>query len=201
MQRRTKAILLIVFGLIVIIGVIVWLIWPWKTQLTSQPQPPEYVDSQVSPAPLLTEPTPAPVITDPALLESRRLEDRLRRFAQDFVSRAGSYSNADEFAALREAGLEATPEVRTFFAAERTRLTSAYGLRSGAWGQTTRGLASKITSPTPIRDQRLVTVQVDAQVITESGDASPVVSYRKADVNLQRTGDTWLVSKIEWTDT
>lgn len=200
MQRRTKAILLIVFGLLVVIGVIVWLIWPWKQQLISQPQPPGYGDQPASTQPLQTEPAPVPVTTDPALLESRRLEDKLRRFAQDFVSRAGSYSNADEFTALRDAGLEATPEVRAFFTSERTRLLSAYALRSGAWGQTTRGLASKITSPTPIRDQRLVTVEVDAQVITESGDSSPVITYRKAIVNLQRTGDTWLVSKIEWRD-
>ncbi len=199
MQRRTKAFLLIGFGLVVIIGVVIWLVLSWKQQSpNSSPQPPGYQEGQLPAEPLPAEPTPTAPTIDPAVTESRRLEDRLRRFAQDFASRAGSYSNADGFAALREAGLEATPQVRTFLATERTRLTAAYPLRSGAWGQTARGLASKITSPTPIRDQREVTVQVDAQVRTEAGNGDPVISYRQADLLLQRAGDAWLVAKIEW---
>ncbi len=197
MQRRTKALLLIIFGLLVIIGVIVWLLWPSVQEQINKPQPPTYTEP-IPTEPLPSEPVQLPQTTDPAVLESRRLEDRLRRFAQDFASRAGTYSNADGFAALREAGLEATAEVRTYFASERTRLTAEHGLRAGSWGQTTRGLASKITSPTPIRDQQVVTVEVDAQVITEAGTDNPVTSYRKALLTLRRTGDTWLVSKIEW---
>lgn len=197
MQRRTKAILLIVFGLFIIIGVIVWLLWPAVQEQINKPQPPTYTEP-IPTEPLPSEPVQLPQTTDPAVLESRRLEDRLRRFAQDFASRAGTYSNADGFAALREAGLEATPEVRAYFASERTRLTAEYGIRAGSWGQTARGLASKITSPTPIRDQQIVTVEVDAQVITEASTDSPVTSYRKALLTLRRTGDAWLVSKIEW---
>ncbi len=197
MQRRTKALLLIIFGLLVIIGVIVWLLWPSVQQQMNKPQPPTYTEP-IPTEPLPSEPVQLPQTTDPAVLESRRLEDRLRRFAQDFASRAGTYSNADGFAALREAGLEATSEVRAYFASERTRLTAEHGLRAGSWGQTTRGLASKITSPTPIRDQQVVTIEVDAQVITEAGTDNPVTSYRKALLTLRRTGDAWLVSKIEW---
>lgn len=202
MQRRTQAILLIVFGLVVIVGVIFWLIWPLKKELSGPViQPPAYPEGQTQTGILPSEPTPtAPTPADPALLESRRLEDRLRRMAQDFASRAGSYSNADDFAALRDAGLEATPTVRTFFASEQTRLRAAYPLRSGTWGQTVRGLASKITSPTPIRSQTEVTVQVDAQVIVEAGDATPQTGYRKANITFQRTGTNWMVSRIEWVD-
>jgi hypothetical protein len=202
MQRRTQAILLIVFGLLVIVGVIVWLIWPLKKEPTAPViQPPAYPEGQTQTGILPSEPTPsAPTPADPALLESRRLEDRLRRMAQDFASRAGSYSNADDFAALRDAGLEATPTVRAFFAAEQVRLRAAYPIRSGTWGQTVRGLASKITSPTPIRSQAEVTVQVDAQVVVESGDAAPQTSYRQASITFQRAGTNWVVSRIDWVD-
>lgn len=200
MQRRTKAILLIVFGVLVIVAVLVWFLWPLKQQLTNPaPQPPGYQDPVLT-EPLPVQPAPAPVIADPALLESRRLEDKLRRFAEEFASRAGTYSNTDDFAALRDAGLEATAQVRAFLAAERTRLTAAYPLRAGTWGQTARGLASKITSPTPIRDQKEVQVRVDVQIITESGDAAPVTSYRKANLTLQRGGNVWAVSRLDWVE-
>lgn len=202
MQRRTQAFLLIGFGLFVIVGVVLWLMWPGLMMKTPDPynQPPGYREGIPS-EPLPSAPAPSvSVPADPALLESRRLEDRLRRMAQDFASRAGSYSNADEFAALREAGLEATEGVRTFFSQERTRLTAAYPLRRGAWGQTARGLASKVVSQTPIRDQREVAVQVETQIITEAGDSSPKTSYRQAHITYQRSGDTWLVSRISWAD-
>jgi hypothetical protein len=202
MQRRTKAILLIVFALLVIVGVVIWILLPLKQAApTTFTQPPGYADGQAQTEPLPVEPgRAAPAPADPAQLESRRLEDKLRRFAEDFTSRAGSYSNADGFAALREAGLEATPKVRSFFASEQARLSAAYPLRSGHWGQTTRGLASKITSVTPIRSQTEVTVQVDAQIITEVGDASPVTGYRHAILTLQKTDGRWLVSRLDWVD-
>ncbi len=202
MQRRTQAILLIVFGVVVIVGVIFWLVWPLKKEPSAPViQPPAYPEGQTQTGILPSEPTPAaPTPADPALLESRRLEDRLRRMAQDFASRAGSYSNADDFAALRDAGLEATPTVRAFFAAEQVRLRAAYPIRAGGWGQTVRGLASKITSPTPIRSQEEVSVQVDAQVVVEVGDATPLTSYRQANITFQRSGTNWVVSRIEWVD-
>lgn len=200
MQRRTKALLLIVFGVLVIVAVLVWFLWPWKQQLSNPaPQPPGYQEPLPT-EPLPVQPAPAPVIADPSLLEARRLEDKLRRFAEEFASRAGTYSNTDDFAALRDAGLEGTAQVRTFLAAERTRLTAAYPLRTGTWGQTARGLASKITSPTPIRDQQEVQVQVDVQVVTESGDSAPVTSYRKANLTLQRTGTVWGVARLVWVE-
>lgn len=199
MQRRTKAFLLIIFGLIVIIGVVIWLLNSWRTLQTNVVQPPAYPEGQVQTGDIPVEPTPTPPPpTDPALLESRRLEDKLRRMAQEFVSRAGTYSNTDDFAALRDAGLEATPAVRTFFAAEQARLREAYPFRAGTWGQTVRGLASKVTSPTPIRPQTDVIVQVDAQVLVSSGNASPVTSYRSARVTFQPSGSNWVVSRLDW---
>jgi hypothetical protein len=128
------------------------------------------------------------------------LEDKLRRVAQDFASRAGSYSNSDDFAALRDAGLDTTQGVRTFFAQERTRLAQAYPIRSGSWGQTARGLASRITSQMPIGTQSEVKVQVETQVITEAGDAAPVTSYPKAEITFQKVGTAWLVSRIQWVE-
>ncbi len=200
MQRRTKAILLILFGVLVILGVIWWLLRPGAEQTpTPYNQPPGYSDQQAQPVD--TQPSaPAPIPPDPALLESRRLEDRLRRKAQDFVSRAGSYSNSDGFIALRDAGLEATGDVRGYFAAERTRLTAEHPLRAGSWGQTARGLASKITSPVPVRDQTEVTVEVQAQLVVEAGESAPDTSYKNATVTFQKTGSNWLVSRVMWSE-
>ncbi|MBP9762806.1 hypothetical protein KBD34_04285 [Patescibacteria group bacterium] len=203
MQRRTTAILLIIFGILVIVGVVLWLLWPSLNRDTGPVnQPPAYPEGQApNTEPLPAQPTPqttGPV--DPGLIESKRLEDKLRRMAQDFASRAGSYSNSDDFAGLREAGLEATQGVRTFFGQERTRLIQAYPIRSGVWGQTARGLASRITSQTPIRTQPEVTIQVETQVVTEAGDAAPVTTYPKAEITFQKVGTAWLVSRIQWAE-
>lgn len=200
-QRRTKAILLIAFGVLVILAVIWWLFQSWREANPAVTQPPAYPDGEVQTAPLPVEPAPAaPAPVDPGVVESRRLEDKLRRMAQAFASRAGTYSNSDDFAALRDAGLEATPSVRTFLTNEQKRLRETYALRSGIWGQTTYGLTSKITSATPIGAQTEVTVKVQTQVITESGDATPVKSYRQANITLQKSGTSWLVSRIDWVD-
>ncbi len=198
-QRRTQAILLIVFGLAVIIGVILWLLWPSFHKTTpTYTQPPAYPDTQVQP----TNQPPPPVAVvkppDPAVVNSRRVEDKLRRMAQDFTERAGSYSNADGFAGLRNAGLTATPAVREFLTQEQARLTKAYPLRDGAWGQTVNAPASHLTSPTPIGDQQEVTVQVEAQIITEDGQAAPAKTYRNAEVQFQRAGQDWVVSRFVW---
>ncbi len=201
MQRRTQAFLLIAFGVLVIVGVILWLLQSWRAANPSVTQPPAYPDGQVQTEPLPVEPAPvAPAPVDPGVVESRRLEDKLRRMAQDFASRAGTYSNSDDFAALRDAGLEATPSVRAFFANEQKRLRETYALRSGIWGQTAYGLASKITSPTPIGNQIEVIVQVQTQIITESGSTAPAKSYRQANITLQKSGTNWLVSRIDWAE-
>lgn len=198
-QRRTQAILLIIFGLAVIIGVILWLLWPsLQKKAPTYTQPPAYSDTQVQPT--NQPPLPAAVVkpADPAVVNSRRVEDKLRRMAQDFTERAGSYSNADGFAALRNVGLTATPAVRDFLNQEQARLTKAYPLRDGTWGQTVNAPASHLASPTPIVGQQEVVVQVEAQIITEDGLAAPVKSYRNAEVSFQRSGQDWLVSRFVW---
>lgn len=200
MQRRTTAFLLIAFGLIVIIGVGFWLFWPTLKPTTAPvQQPPGYSTSQAQ-APIIDQTVPIRAPLTPAAQLSLKLEERLRRTAQEFVSRTGSYSNADGFSAMHQAGLGATAGVQAYLDAERDRLTKLYPLANGSWGQTARGLASRVTSGTPIVNQTAVTIQVDAQIITEAGMLPPVTSYAQANVTFQKAGTDWSISRLEWTE-
>lgn len=201
MQRRTTAFLLIGFGIIVIVGVLLWLFWPTlNAPKTPVQQPPAYPNGQPGTNPVIDQSAPAVrVPTTPAGQASLRIEERLRRTAQDFVSRTGSYSNADGFAAIRQAGLGASVGVRSYLDAEQTRLAKLYPISNGSWGQTALGLASRVTSPTPILNQTNVVVQVDAQVITQVGMLPSTTDYKQANVTFQKAGDDWVISRLEWT--
>ena len=200
MQRRTTAILLIGFGLIVIIAVLAWLFWPSiNTPKAPVEQPPAYPTGQAT-DPVIDQTAPiVRVPTTPAGQASLRIEERLRRTAQDFVSRAGSYSNTDGFNAVRQAGLGTAPAVQAYLNSEQVRLANLYPITGGSWGQTALGLASRVTTPTPIGTQTSVVVQVDAQIITEVGLQPSVKDYRQANVTFQKAGEDWAISRLEWT--
>ena len=203
MQRRTLAFLLIGFGLVVIIGASLWILWPWLHPTSSTPSKPvlPLTTGQAQPTKLgtpIVQPTPAQT---PAVKQSKLWEEQLRRTAQAFASRAGSYSNVDGFASLISSGFGASSSVQAYFVDQRAALNAAHPLQSGSWGQTARGLASRIVTSLPITSvQTSVQVQVDAQIITNAGSTQGATSYRQALVTFDRSGQDWIVSRISWQD-
>lgn len=203
-SRRPLAIALIVFGLAVIAVVIWFLILPIfrkPSQVTVQPP------VENTPVQSVQDVTPPPV-TVPSISvnllnqQERQAQDALRRLAQDYASRAGTYSNFDDFASIRQVYLQSTPEVQTYLDGVRQELMRTHPALQSSWGQTTRGLASRIVSQTPILNRTDVQVMVEAQVSTETNGAADPREYKEIVLSFSRPTITepWKVSRMEIKD-
>lgn len=208
MSRRTIAILLIAFGLISIIGIGLWLWWPYrKTTVVKTPapiaqQPPGYSNDQgAATTPIVNAPIAVPSYDrGQEALDERRIEDLLRRQAIDFTARAGTYANADEFAGLKQVYVDATPELQAYLEAQRLQLVKDHPVRGvAAWGQTARALSSKITSALPVRGASSVDVVVQLQVIA-GPDGQTQKSYKQATLSYKLVNGIWVANRIVWAD-
>lgn len=207
MSRRTIAITLIVFGLFSIIGIGLWLWWPYRkttTPVVTTPiaiQPPGYSNDQgTSTKPLVNTPVPVPSYNGAQVnLDERRLEEFLRHQAVDFTARAGTYANADEFAGIKQVYVDATPALQAYLETQRLTLVKEHPLRGVAWGQTVRSLSSRFLSPLPIRGSTSVDILVQVQV-TAGADGQTQKSYKQATINYTLVDKTWVASRISWSD-
>lgn len=196
MSKRFIAVALSLLAIVALILVGVWLFGGKKKVV--QPLPPGRTQYPgVVPGQTGKAPTPTPSPTDPAERE-RQAQDALNRQASTFAASVGSYSNADGFASIKNLYTQVTSDVKTFLETQRAQLLKNHPTFSSSWGQTTRALSSKITSPLPILSKNSVDVRVQSQQTIESIGASPIVSYMEADITFQKSGDAWIVSQIAW---
>jgi hypothetical protein len=120
----------------------------------------------------------------------------LKQQASDFSARAGSYSSVDGFASIRDVYVGVTASVQTYLEVQRKQLIQAHPAYGPSWGQTTRSLASRITSPLPVLGKDTAEVTVQVQVTVEAAGASPQVSYQEIILSYQKIGGAWIVSHI-----
>lgn len=206
MSRRTIAFLLIAFGLLAIVGIGLWLWWPYrKKAVTPVPlptvQPPAYADDMASTtSPLVNTPIPVPAYdrTEIALNE-RNLQDLLRRKALDFTARVGTYSNADEFGGIKQVYVDATPELRTYLETQRTQLAKDHPLRGPMWGQTARALSVRFLTLPPLAGKTSVDLVVQVQLVA-GPDEQTAKTYREAKISYTLTNNAWMASRIVWSD-
>ncbi len=206
MSRRTIAILLIAFGLISIIGIGLWLWWPYRktaapVQVPPVVQPPGYSDDiGTATSSLINTPVLVPAYDrDQINLSERTLQDLLRRQAVDFAARVGTYSNSDEFAGMKQVYVDASLELRTYLETQRGELVKAHPLRGELWGQTARALSSRLLTPPPLAARTSVDVLVQLQIIS-GPDGQTNKSYREATITYTRINTTWTASRIVWKD-
>src|SRR3989338_11418690 len=103
MSRRPLAIGLLLFGIAIIIVVVVWLLSPFfRKNSTAVIQPPPGEDTRVETSSPRPPPSAPLVALNQAGVQERQAQEALRRFAQEFASRVGTYSNADAFGAIRQ---------------------------------------------------------------------------------------------------
>ncbi|MBM3204435.1 hypothetical protein FJZ48_00425 [Candidatus Uhrbacteria bacterium] len=191
MQRRTIAILLVAIGALLILAVLVWL-FLGNRRSTQQPPP-------IQPSPTIRtspEPNPTSTASVPAIPQSEReLQDRLKRQASDFAARMMSYASLDEFMGMKSVYVNAQPAVQAFLEGERKKLIAAHPAIGPSWGQTSRALTSKITSPLPLGAKTEVQLTVQVQQTIEDG-ANTEVQYAEVDMTLQWQDKTWVVSRV-----
>lgn len=207
MSRRTIAILLIAFGVLSILGIGLWLWWPYRKGPAPKPaapiaqQPPGYTTNEpTTTSPLVNTPIPAPRYNpDKTNIDEKRLQEQLRHQATEFVARAGTYASSDEFAGIKQVYVSATPELRTYLETQRQQLLKDHPLRAKAWGQTVYALSSRFLTSLPLGKAQTVEILVQAQV-QAGADGEMEKSYKQATVTYSLVNGTWMASRIVWSD-
>lgn len=202
MNKKTLFVLLLIVGVSAIAGVVLFTLRnPLGTKApVSNPTPqPLPVSIPVVTAPVATPTTPktkpAPVAGSAAEQE-RQARERLFQRARDLVSRLGTYSNTDQFAAITAVYGDVTPEVKTYLETQRAAWQQAHPGTRG-WGQTTRGLTAAVTQEQPILNATTAEVIVEAQQQTDDAGTKSTRLIR-ARIQLVKQGNEWIVSHLTW---
>lgn len=198
MQKRTIAILLIIFGIIAILAALYWTFSPVIKNgsvlpRVTQPQP----SPQPTPTPSTGTPTPAPKPATPrSSVNEEQAELVLHQQSLAFAARQGTYTSADGFVALRDIFLDVNPTVRAFYQSEQQRLSKEHPLGS-SWVQTTRALSARITSELPLIGKTQATVTVQARQTIEADQKPAVISYQEIAITFTYDQGRWVVSRVE----
>jgi hypothetical protein len=198
MQKRTLAILLIIFGLFGILAALYWTFSPVIKNRATLPRPtPSQPSPQPTPTPSAGVPQPTPKPSTPrSTVNEEQAELVLRQQAMAFGARQGTYTSADGFVALRDIFLDVNPTVRAFYQSEQQRLSAEHPLGS-SWVQTTRALSSRITSALPLIGKTQATVTVQARQTIEADRKPAVISYQEIAITFTYDQGRWVVSRVE----
>jgi hypothetical protein len=208
MSRRTIAILLIAFGICSIVGIGLWLWWPYRKAAQPTPaqapvatQPPAYSNDQgIAAEPLVNIPVPVPAYDQGQInLSERQLQEQLRHQAFAFTARAGTYANSDEFAGMKQVYVDASPELQAYLETQRQQLIKDHPVRGAVWGQTVTPLSARFITPLPIRGKSSVDLLVQAQVLAGPDD-NIQKGYKQVTLTYTLVNTTWVASRIVWAD-
>ena len=195
MQRRNIAVLLLIAGTLAVAG-IVW----WMLLLGAKPAGPASVVLPAQPAAQPGAPASKIIKSAPAAkaVDQKELQaqEALKHQALSFVARAGSYSNSDGFASLKEVYTDASAAVQSFLESLRKDLIAAHPVSAGFWSQTTRALASRMAVQDPVLSATTTQVIVQDQVTVGSASNQDAIRYEEATVLFLKQGNQWIVTHI-----
>ncbi len=200
-SQRTKAIGLLALGVIGLLVAVWWFVWPWVRESGKARQPAPVVStgpttgSPVTPG-ISSSAKQAPDANSPEEKE-RQAQERLKQQASEFVVMVGTFSQADEFDALREAGLQTTKDLHGFLSKQRATLMAAHSRFGPSWGQTTRAISARLISGTPLLSSSSAEVMVQAQREVGSINGDRKTSYEEVTVTFQKSGALWVASRLE----
>ena len=184
--------MLIMGGIVVIIGVLIWMLYPLKTKLLPAGSTPGG-KNQPTQGGGASNQTPK---ISPEEQQEQQLQDALKQQASSFTARQGSYSSVDSFESIRLASLDASADVQTVLQNTRQDLLQAHPAYGSSWGQTTHVLSARIISALPIGTKISVDLVVQAQVTVTAAGVKSAPTYQEFSVTLQKVGTKWFVSKI-----
>ena len=202
MSRRTTAILLISAGVAAIVGILIWLWWPYHQ--ASKPvapvaQPPAYPTTSTTAPVAVNVPVAIPAASQAQVSANERVaQEKLRREAVDFAARLATYSSADEFAGMKQVYLQSSPSVQTYLEAERQKLIGEHAMRGPSWGQTARALSSRIVSTLPLSGQKDAEVIVQVQLVNGTEGETLKTSYKEVVLHFTKITTGWQVDRITW---
>lgn len=203
MQKRLLLVLLIILALLGLFAVYWFVLKPvLPGAAPAQPpalQPEVPFNPQQAAVPQQPQaPAQAPSATDPAEQE-RQAQDALKRASLDIAARVGSYSNADNFDALRVMEANVGTEYAAKLETLRQQLVKAHPVYGPAWGQTLRTLSATIDqSSIPVLNRGQVVTTVQGQ-LTVMNDGKSTTSYVSVTLTLKPITNGWMATDATFT--
>ncbi len=180
-NRRTLFLALIGFGVLVLIGIFIFL----RGALGGDEQ--EVVEQSTP----FTQPATVSDNTEP-VVQLDPAEHAAQSLARIFVERIGSYSSQSNYQNIDDLMDLMTARVQDWAQGLKTEQnTDEYT------GVTTRGLSLKTIS---FNEKRNAVIEVSAQRQYSADDKEDSIEYQKAQVHLVYTAGEWLVDGIFWQD-
>ncbi len=196
----------ILFGLllavaILALGAVFWFVLkPVLPGFPSQQPPALPVSVPFNPAnsaPKPPAPTGVQVDANSPEERERQAEEALKRQAIDYAARQGSYSNADDYQAIRDAEAGVTAELIVKLEARRTQLRKDHPAFGPAYSQTIRSLSADLdASSIPVLSRSSAKVAVQAQQITDEEGKPRVVATVMLTLSFVKSGDSWIPSDV-----
>lgn len=197
----------ILFGLLIAaallaLGAVFWFVL--KPVLPGFPsQQPPALPASVPFDPSKSAPTPPapttgvkPDANSPAERE-RQAQEALKRQGMDYAARQGSYSNADDYQAIRDAEAGVTAELIAKLEARRTQLRKDHPAFGASYSQTIRSLSTDLdASSIPVLNGTNAKVVVQAQQITEEEGKPRAVTTVLLTLSFVKSGDSWIPSDV-----
>lgn len=186
MTQKSKISLIAIIVLILIIFIA--FLWSQKKKVAS-PAPQGTVPAASTPGTGL-QPLSPPLTIEPPPTEPQPQKPEV--IATLFAERYGSYSNQAAYQNLRDL----MPQMTTRERAEIENYITAHPIPAASYlGTTTKVVRTEITAQTPDHVSLTVfTQRIDAT----SNDPQSRIYYQTAQVELVKSGLTWLVDKFVW---
>jgi hypothetical protein len=199
MRNRILLILLVIAGVVGVIAVVWFILRPALPSILS-PQPPASTqqpsEKPFNPTPNLPQPTTSSGTVDSASPSERerQAQEALKRTAIDIAARINTYSNADDFEALRSIQSVVDPAFATTLETRRQTLRRDHPAFGNSWGISTNALSATLNSPPPIFTATQASVSVQAQQVVESAGRPNEVKQVRVDLTFKKNGTSWMVS-------
>ncbi len=185
MDSRKKKILWLAIIILVIIGILVLV---WSLLKGEQPVGPEGDLTTDNQPKFEVESLP---FKEPAVIKPEQsTEFTIENLARNFTDRYGSWSTDNQGQNLQELFNISTNSMRDYLQSIDLQYNT------GFYGATTKTLSADITDLDEAAGEAIVLVQ--AQRIETKSDLSQNTYYQKAELELVKSGDRWLVNSIYW---
>ena len=203
MQKRTKLIILIIVGLLLLLlGLWIFLSPILKQRALQQPSAPTqgtpYMPQPGQKNPTQGTPQASGTSTAPAPVDAMK---ELQNKAKSLAERIGSGSSQTGFLGYQDAMLDMTPNGRAALQKAQTTLQQEHPAKGGLYTITTRAVSSKVTKG-KIGDAQIV-ISIETVQTENAGLAgvTPKGSAKRADVTfVKQTDGSYAADAVAWSD-
>jgi len=189
MQRRTKLIILIVIGLLLIIGIIVFVV------LNGKESPAPKIDETAPVAKLEEVKKEEPTLIQPIETESENVAKSVKTVAVAFVERFGTFTNDSNFKSIRDLDAILTDSMSSWIdEVYLPKLEKEYA---------PNGFFYRITAKAPVvqvieNTETTAKVKVTAQREETRGTEAPRAFLQNIILDLVSVNNVWLVDAAYW---